>query len=98
MDDQNLVEIRLDDASSFKEYLCRIIDPFFHEDDYAGKGQVELEFLACQRLFESLGVKMDVGPVEGKGVVIHIRIPAIQEEETTQPDIVTEDLKETLII
>ena len=98
LDDQNLVEIQLEDASSFKESLCRIIDPFYHDDEYAGNGQIELEFLACQRLFESLGVKMGLGPVEGRGMVIHLRIPSIQEQEMEQSDTVSEEVKETLII
>ena len=99
LDDHNLVVIKIDEAVSFKEHLCSITDPFFKEDESQGKGKTELGFLACQRLLESMGARMDVGQ-EGNGTIIRIRVPAIQEEEEAKAKGMTlvEGSKHSIII
>jgi PAS domain S-box-containing protein len=97
LDDHNLVEIRLDGTVNFKEYLCHVTDPFFKEDESHEKGNTELGFIACQRLFESLGARMDAGQ-EGTRTIIRIRVPSIQEEDETKGMTLVEGSKHSLII
>lgn len=81
VDEQNLVEIHNEDRVPFKEHLCKITDPFLIDDSSSGKGEIEIEFLACQRFIESLGARIDVGEDEGGSTAIKIRIPSIQEKK-----------------
>ena len=99
LDDHNLIEIHNEDRVLFKEYLCKITDPFLKDDSSSGKGKTEIEFLACQRFFESLGARIDIGEREEGGTTIKIRIPSIQEkkEEANKFTSVTSS-EESLII
>ena len=98
LDDHNIIEIKIDDNIAIKECLCKISDPFFHDGADSGEGKVELEFLNCQRLFESMGTRIDVGQLARKGTLVRIRVPALQEQEEDKPMSVAESSKHSVIL
>jgi len=98
MDDHNLVEIDIDGSVKFKETLCKITDPFFRDEDSKARGKTEIGFLACQRFFETLGSKMDVGQRGDESTIVRIRVPAIEEKGEVQSIRLVEGSKHSLII
>lgn len=100
MDDHVVVEIHSQSSTQFEEHLCNVADPFFKEGDSGGRSRTETGFLACKQLFETMSAILDVGQEKGKGTLVRVRVPSIQDDsiDSQKHAAIVEEAKQSLII
>ncbi len=100
MDEYVLLEIRVNNAVSFRENLCRVIDPFFESKDWNNEEKMEISLRAYELVFNSLGAKMDVGTMEGGETIVKIRLSTAEQkkEKVTKTHILENSEKENSVI
>ena len=103
MDDYVLLEIRATEAESFRENLCRLIDPFFENSDWSDEEKMEIALRSYELFFNSLKAKMDVGNIDGRGVIVKIRFSTTEQKterkkENIQKESVMQSSENSLII
>ena len=98
LDDHILVEIRVGGAASFKEELCKQVDPFIDHEEMLSQDEIEMKFGLCQSIFESFGVRIDVGRQEREGTIIRIRFPVADDEDEKSRESQRVDAQKSVII
>jgi len=98
MDEHIFLEIWAPSTQSINFELCKLVDPFYDEEQKFTKEKEKQGLAVYQILFSSFGAKMDIGQQEGKGTIIRIRVPISKDGKSIPPKVSQDRLDDTLII
>lgn len=97
MKDHILMEIQTSSDQYFEEYLARLVDPLYSSGDSEDRQESNIGISVLKYYFESFGGKLDIAQSEN-GLLVRIRVPSMQDDESVKRKIVSESEKNSAIL